>query len=164
MIVALGKKKKGKIMVKPLFNFGLTDDAKLIREEVFVKEQGFAKEFDENDSKAWHLVLYLDGIPISTGRILEIDPETYRIGRVAVRKNFRHMKVGTYTVKFLCNKALSLGARKAVLAAQVDKMAFYRSLGFRPYPDGEVFYEEGVPHTMMYKILTRKRTGYKPFY
>ncbi len=151
-------------MVKPLFHFGLIDDAKLIRKEVFVKEQGFAKEFDENDSKSWHLVLYLDGTPISTGRILEIDPETYQVGRVAVRKDFRHMKVGTYTVKFLCNKALSLGARKAILAAQVDKMPFYHALGFRPYPDGEVFYDEGVAHIMMYKVLIRKKNGYKPFY
>ncbi len=151
-------------MVKPLFHFGLTDDAKLIRKEVFVKEQGFAKEFDENDSKSWHLVLYLDGTPISTGRILEIDPETYQVGRVAVRKDFRHMKVGTYTVKFLCNKALSLGARKAILAAQVDKMPFYHALGFRPYPDGEVFYDEGVAHIMMYKVLIRRKNGYKPFY
>ena len=164
MIVALLRKQKGKIMIKPLFHFGLADDAKLIREEVFVKEQGFAKEFDENDAKSWHLVLYLDGVPISTGRILEIDPETYQIGRVAVRERFRHMKVGTYTVKFLCNKALSLGARKAILAAQVDKMSFYRSIGFRPYPNGEIFYDEGVPHIMMYKVLIRKKNGYKPFY
>ena len=151
-------------MIKPLFHFGLTDDAKLIREEVFIKEQGFAKEFDENDAKSWHLVLYLDGVPISTGRILEIDPETYQIGRVAVRERFRHMKVGTYTVKFLCNKALSLGARKAILSAQSDKTNFYRSLGFRPMADGEITYDEGVPHVTMCKILIRSKKGYRPFH
>ena len=151
-------------MVKPLFHFGITEDAKLIREEVFVKEQGFAEEFDENDPKCWHLVLYLDSTPIATGRIVEVDPETYRIGRVAVRKGFRRMKVGTYTVKFLCNKAISLGARKAILGAQLDKMPFYRSLGFKPYPDGEVFEEQGVPHCMMYKVLIKDKKGYKPFY
>lgn len=151
-------------MVKPLFHFGLPIDAKLIREEVFMKEQGFAEEFDEKDAQAWHLVLYLDEVAISTGRIVEVDPETYQIGRVAVRKNFRHMKVGTYTVKFLCNKALSLGARKAVLASPIDKIGFYRSLGFKPSPDGEVFYEEGVPHIMMRKILIRKKPGCNPLY
>ena len=151
-------------MVKPLFHFGITEDAKLIREEVFVKEQGFAEEFDENDPKCWHLVLYLDSTPIATGRIIEVDPETYRIGRVAVRKGFRRMKVGTYTVKFLCNKAISLGARKAILGAQLDKMPFYRSLGFKPCPDGEVFEEQGVPHCMMYKVLIKDKKGYKPFY
>ncbi len=151
-------------MVKPLFHFGLTPDAKLIREEVFIKEQGFAQEFDEDDEKCWHLVLYLDNVPIATGRLLEVDPETYRIGRVAVRQQFRHMKVGTYTVKFLCNKALSLGARKAILGAQLDKMPFYQGIGFRPCPDGEVYYEEGVPHLMMYKVLIRDKKGYRPFY
>ena len=164
MIVALQEKQKGKIMVKPFFHFGLTEDVKLIREEVFVKEQGFANEFDENDKQCWHLVLYLDNVPISTGRILEVDPETYQISRVAVRKQFRGMKVGTYTVKFLCNKAISLGARKAILLAQEDKVPFYRSIGFRPYPDGEIIYEEGVPHIKMYKILTKKKEGYRPFY
>lgn len=164
MIDALAKKQKGKIMIKPIFHFGLTDDAKLIREEVFVKEQGFVEEFDEIDGKSWHLVLYLDETPISTGRLWEIDPETYQIGRVAVRKEFRHMKVGTYTVKFLCNKALSLGARKAILASQVDKTSFYHAIGFRPFPEGEIFYDEGCPHIMMYKVLIRKKNGYKPFY
>lgn len=151
-------------MVKPLFTFGLSEDAKAIREEVFIKEQGFQNEFDELDAKSWHLVLYLDDAPIATGRVSEVDPETYRIGRVAVRKEFRHMKVGSYTVKFLCNKALSLGARKAILSAQSDKTNFYRSLGFRPMADGEITYDEGVPHVTMCKILIRSKKGYRPFY
>lgn len=147
-----------------MFHLGLTEDAKKLREEVFVKEQGFRNEFDEKDQNCWHLVLYRDRVPIATGRIVEIDPETYQIGRVAVKKEFRHMKVGTYTVKFLCNKALSLGARKAILSAQLDKMDFYRPIGFRPFPDGEIQNEEGVPHIMMYKILIRDKKGYRPFY
>lgn len=151
-------------MVKPSFTFGLSEDAKAIREEVFVKEQGFQKEFDELDAKSWHLVLYLDNTPIATGRVSEVDPETYRIGRVAVKKEFRHMKVGSYTIKFLCNKVLSLGARKAILSAQSDKIGFYRALGFRPVPDGEITYDEGVPHLTMYKILIRGKKSYRPFY
>lgn len=73
-------------MIKPVFTFGLPSDAKALREEVFVQEQGFQNEFGPEDDRCWSLVLYLDDRPIATGRILEIDPETYQIGRVAVKK------------------------------------------------------------------------------
>ncbi len=131
-----------------------------IRLEVFVDEQGFVDEFDEFDKIAWHLVLYLDGYPISTGRIYPLDPETYRIGRVAVRKSFRGQKVGTYTMKFLMNKALQLGARKVVLDAQLDKVPFYKSLRFKAVT-GEVFLEEGAPHVAMEKVIATKRKVYR---
>ena len=36
----------------------LPDEAVEIRENVFVKEQGFEKEFDEIDEKAIHLVMF----------------------------------------------------------------------------------------------------------
>ena len=144
-------------MVKPVFQFGLMEDAKKIREEVFMQEQGFQDEFDDKEKERWNLVLYLDGVPISTGRLEEEDPETYWIQRIAVRKPYRGMKVGTYTVKFLCNKAISLGARKAILNAQLDKVPFYRSLGFREDPNGEVFLEEGLPHIKMTKVLVRPK-------
>jgi predicted GNAT family N-acyltransferase len=93
-------------MIKEAFTFGLPKDAEEIRQEVFTLEQGFAPEIDldEHDKEAWHVVLYLDGYPISTGRVFPEDPETYHIGRVAVRKKFRGMKVGSYTMKFLCTK------------------------------------------------------------
>lgn len=144
-------------MIKPEFHFSLPPDAKAIREEVFVKEQGFQHEFDEHDPKSWHLVLYLDGHPIATGRIFEVDPETYRIGRIAVLKAYRGMSVGTYVVKFLCNKIISLGARKAVLRAQLDKQGFYKKIGFRPDPNGEIVLDEGVPHIEMSKVLVRSK-------
>ncbi len=35
----------------------LPKDAKFIREEVFMKEQGFLNEFDDIDSRCLHLVI-----------------------------------------------------------------------------------------------------------
>ena len=50
----------------------LPDDARLIREMVFVKEQGFEDEFDDQDAAATHLVLYGDdGTPMGTGRFFK---------------------------------------------------------------------------------------------
>ena len=91
-------------MVKEKFSIGVTEDARLIRTEVFMVEQGFKNEFDELDDEAWELVLYLDNVPVSTGRLEKIDPETYRIERVAVRKAYRDLQFGTYTMKFLMRK------------------------------------------------------------
>lgn len=42
----------------------LPDEAKEIRLEVFVKEQGFEEEFDDIDETAAHIVLF-DGSPPS---------------------------------------------------------------------------------------------------
>ena len=145
-------------MIKEVFTFGLPKDAERIRQEVFTLEQGFAPEIDldEHDKEAWHVVLYLDGYPISTGRVFPEDPETYHIGRVAVRKKFRGMKVGAYTMKFLCTKAKTLGARKVVLGAQLDKVPFYKTLGFKEQT-GEIFDDGGAPHVMMEKILVKPK-------
>ena len=114
-------------------------------------------DIDEKDPVSWHVVLYLDGTPISTGRVFEDDPETYHIGRICVKKPYRGRKVGTYTMKFLMTKAKTLGARKVILGAQVSKMGFYKKLGFRPVPYSGVFDDGGVPHQMMYKVLTKKK-------
>ena len=48
-------------MIQMHMQQGLSQDARIIRQEVFVEEQGFHHEFDEIDSRAWHLVLYENG-------------------------------------------------------------------------------------------------------
>jgi predicted GNAT family N-acyltransferase len=146
-------------MIEPKFSIGLTPDARKIRMAVFVEEQGYQNEFDDDDQTAWHLVLYSDNIPMGTARLLEVDPETYRIGRVAVLSQYRHRKVGSYLVKFMETKARTLGARKVILGAQLDKAPFYQKLGYSPNAEGEVYLDEGHPHIMMEKILVKKH-GY----
>lgn len=142
-------------MITPKFTIGASLEARTIREEVFVQEQGFRDEFDEYDETSPSLVLFLDGYPIATGRLRALNPERYKIERVAVRKAFRGKKVGTYCVKFLCTKIKTMGGRVACLHAQVDKMPFYERLGFAVVGDGEILYEEGVPHIEMEKILVK---------
>lgn len=140
-------------MIENRFYFSLPEEAKAIREDVFIKEQGFQNEFDEHDKDSWFLVLYYNGYPVSTGRIYPENPETYHLGRVAVRKAFRGHLLGTYTVKFLCTKAKTLGGRIIILDAQADKIAFYKKLGFKDISNGEIQMDEGVPHIRMQKIL-----------
>ena len=148
-------------MVKPVFQIGLHPDAKLIREEVFCQEQGFKNEFDELDQTAISLVLYLDEKPIATGRLTKVDPATYQIGRVAVRKPYRHQQVGSYLMEFLCQKARELGAKTAIVHAQLDKRDFYNRLGFYEFAGGVIDYDEGCPHIYLGKDLYAGKARYR---
>jgi predicted GNAT family N-acyltransferase len=150
-------------MIEPKFSLGLPEDARKIRQTVFVEEQGYEHEFVNDDDDCWCLVLYFNGTPIATGRIKEVDPETYRIGRVAVLKEFRGKKVGTYVLKFLETKIRTLGGRKVILGAQIDKRGFYEKCGYHA-SEGEIFFDEGHPHLWMEKSLERKlyRHRYSP--
>ncbi len=57
----------------------------LIRQQVFVEEQGFVNEFDDIDHEAYHAVIYTGGYPIATGRLFDENGEAH-IGRICVRK------------------------------------------------------------------------------
>ena len=63
----------------------LCEDAKQIRTEVFVAEQGFETEFDDTDSKARHIVGYDGEKPVAVCRYFyDEEHKSYMIGRIAV--------------------------------------------------------------------------------
>ena len=65
-------------------------DAKIVRQEVFVEEQGFKMEFDEIDNHAIHVTLYLDKVLAGCARMYaDIEKDVMRIGRIALRKPYR---------------------------------------------------------------------------
>jgi predicted GNAT family N-acyltransferase len=150
--------------VQAKFTFGITDDAKKIRQEVFVDEQGFKDDVDEIDKTAVELVLYLDNLPIATARMYEVDPETYHVGRVCVRKPYRGHKIGSYLMKFIEVKAKSLGARKLILDSQLPREGFYLAIGYKTSGDGEVFIEEGQPHIHMEKIIVKPKANKRRYH
>ena len=47
----------------------LSEDEKMIRETVFLKEQKFTVEFDDTDNIATHIVMYLDNQPVGCCRL-----------------------------------------------------------------------------------------------
>ena len=143
-------------MVQARFYHDLPLEARQIRQEVFVEEQGFREEFEDDESIYIHLVIFLDDEPISTARIKKLDPERYQLQRMAVRKPFRSMKIGTYTLKFCQTKIKTLGGREVVLEAQLDKADFYAKNGFKPI-DGEIVYDQDCPHIWMHKTIVRPK-------
>lgn len=124
--------------------------ASKVRTEVFVEEQGIAREdeWDEADATAVHAVLYnrLDQ-PIATGRLLQPAPGVAKIGRMAVRRAVRGAQHGAEILQALLQAAAQRGDREAQLHAQRSAEGFYRRLGFAV--SGEPFDEVGIAHVEM---------------
>lgn len=131
-------------------------DAYAVRTSVFVNEQGFSAEIeiDDIDKTAYHIVMFDGPKPIATGRVFPERPgnkDTYVIGRVAVLKRYRGEGVGFKLMATLEECAKSLGAKKAILGAQLQAKEFYEKCGYREY--GEGYMEEQCPHVHMDKEL-----------
>ncbi|MYM71998.1 MULTISPECIES: GNAT family N-acetyltransferase [Duganella] len=124
----------------------LSADAKAIRTEVFVEEQGVPAELemDSMDALCLHAVAYeADGTPVGTGRLL---PDGH-IGRMAVRKSARGSGVGGELLQALMVQAKARGDLLVALSAQTHAAPFYQRHGFAI--EGEEFYEAGIAHINM---------------
>lgn len=131
----------------------LPDDARKIREEVFVHEQGFKEEFDTVDNYATHFVAYdCLGRPMGTCRIFTgDDANEYYLGRLAVLPKFRARNIGKELVAAAEKYALSNGAHAMKLHSQCRASSFYEKCGYSQF--GEIDYEEQCPHIWMFKTL-----------
>ena len=130
----------------------LPKEAMDIRQEVFVQEQGFHDEFDDIDKIAWHILLYCDKQPAACCRLFPSQREnTYTIGRVAVRKQYRGQDFGKLIMQHAENWLCEKRVRTLELSAQVRVRAFYESLGYTA--SGEEYLDEFCPHIHMEKQL-----------
>lgn len=122
-----------------------------IREEVFIREQGFHDEFDQLDGSALHLLCQVEGEDAGCARIFPEEDGRWHIGRVAVRAPFRKRKVGAAIMAQCHEKIQALGGRTAVLSAQCRASGFYEKLGYQRV-SGE-YLDEYCPHVAMEKKL-----------
>ncbi len=128
-----------------------------IRKEVFVEEQGIPEEleFDNLDKTAIHCLIFStenievmeQNKAVATGRLILSEDGTFKIGRIAVRKEERGKHYGDMLVKMLISKAFECGARNVKLSAQVRAVKFYESIGFTTL--GKVYMEDGIEHIGM---------------
>jgi YbgC/YbaW family acyl-CoA thioester hydrolase len=132
----------------------LERDAAGVRTEVFVQEQGIAREdeWDEADKTAVHAVVYnhMD-LPLATGRLLVAAPGVGKIGRMASKRVLRGSQLGRQVLDALTAKAKERGDREVLLHAQSSAAGFYAKSGFTQR--GEPFDEVGIAHIEMYKSL-----------
>ena len=126
-----------------------TDDICAIRYEVFVDDQNVPEELeiDGLDGEAKHVLTFVDGLPIGTGRILSDG----HIGRVAVLKNYRGLGIGKSIMKELIKCAQDLSLEKVWLSSQWHAHSFYLDLGFVCV--GEIYKEAGIDHIKMFRTL-----------
>ena len=127
---------------------GVIDDSfRNIRLEVFVKEQGVNEdaEFDDFDLTVPHLVIFLDGEPVATGRIIPYGEATVKLGRIAVKKDKRGLGLGEKVVLELLRKAREDGAKKVLIGSQSHAVGFYEKCGFSLVGTPE-YLEENIPH------------------
>lgn len=131
---------------------GLSQDARVIRQEVFVEEQGFCHEFDDTDFIAWHLVLYENEQAAGCCRLFSSDdPDVYILGRLAVRKSCRGRQDGERLVREAEAWLRGRQVKRLALSAQVRVRPFYEKLGFTA--SGDEYLDEYCPHIHMEKEL-----------
>jgi predicted GNAT family N-acyltransferase len=133
-------------------------DSHEIRRKVFINEQNVPPELeiDGTDEFAKGLVVYDNGIPAATGRLIMLEgPEgcslqsqkNMTVGRVAVLKEYRGQGLGDLVVRMLIRRAFEEGHTTQVAHVQTHARGFYAKLGF--YEVGEEYLDAGIPHITM---------------
>jgi predicted GNAT family N-acyltransferase len=116
-----------------------------IREAVFIAEQAVPAEleWDSDDASAVHFLAYEGEYPMGTARLL---PDGH-IGRVAVLKDWRGLKVGEKLIHTVIAEAEKRGLKQQMLSAQVHATSFYERFGFSVVSDE--YLDAGIPHVDM---------------
>jgi predicted GNAT family N-acyltransferase len=143
--------KKSVILIQPWHE--VADQARLIREAVFIQEQGvpIAMEWDEHDPTASHALAFHRKQCVGTGRLIDIDQSHCQIGRMSVLKSYRRQGIGGQLFCALLAHGKERGFTGFHLHAQLAALPFYQKWGF--VAEGEIYLEAGLPHRNM--ILLR---------
>lgn len=128
-------------------------ESRFIRETVFLDEQGFEKEYDENDNIAKHIVIYENDEAIGTCRLYWDDEvNCYHVGRIAVLKPHRGKGLGIKIVTEAEKIIKEMGGKEVFISGQVQVVEFYvKKLGYTQY--GDVYLEEKKPHVALKKSI-----------
>ena len=126
----------------------LTEQGKKIREEVFIKEQGFNVEIDDVDNFAYHVIYMHDNKAVAACRFFNTDnSQSYHIGRFAVKKEYRNKHIGKNMLNEVIKEIKKLNGKEIVLSSQLSAVGFYLKCGFTIISD--LYYEQHCPHKDM---------------
>jgi|LSQX01.2.fsa_nt_gb predicted GNAT family N-acyltransferase len=119
-----------------------------IRIEVFVEEQQvpLEEEHDSEDLTAKHFGVFSGDVLVGTGRLMTRGNMGI-IGRVAVRREFRGLGLGSGLIRYMVRDARSQAMEEIILGAQIQAQKFYETLGF--CVEGPSYLDGGIPHRMM---------------
>jgi predicted GNAT family N-acyltransferase len=121
-----------------------------IRQEVFVDELGYPREYERDglDSEAIHVLVYEQekgANPskekvVATGRIT-LEGNSCSISKIAVLKEYRNKEYGDFAVRMLINKAFTAGIGEVRVEVTSKTAEFFRKIGFQY---GEMAEDSGV--------------------
>ncbi len=116
-----------------------------IRTPVFIEEQQVAPDFewDEIDASAIHLLAMADNQAIACLRIIDFK----KIGRMAVLKEWRGLRLGTALLLEAVHICKSHGSSSIYLSAQTHAIGFYEKCGFTV--TSAVYQDVDIPHVDM---------------
>lgn len=129
----------------------LIEQAKQVREIVFVQEQGIdaSLEYDDLDDVCTHVVGLLDSEPVTTARLRPIDSTIGKVERVATIQSARGRGYGKDIMNEVERVAKRQGLDELRLGAQLTALPFYEKLGYEAF--GDEFLDADIPHRMMRK-------------
>ena len=118
-----------------------------IRQEVFVKEQHVdtTLEYDGQDSKATHYILYFNKIPIGTAR-WRLTSKGIKLERFAILQDYRNKGIGKNLLEKVLTDVISEN-QVLYLHAQEKAVSYYQRAGFAIV--GNIFIEAGINHYKM---------------
>jgi predicted GNAT family N-acyltransferase len=128
-------------------NSALFQQALLIRETVFVMEQGVDKSLEySGDSDAMHYLVFDNETPVCTARWRKTD-KGIKLERFAVLAEYRSKGAGKIVLEKIINDIKPLN-QYVYLHAQEGAVSFYLKNGFQIV--GEMFLEAGIKHFKMF--------------
>ena len=124
-----------------------------IRTTVFVLEQGFKEEFDQDDNNCIQVLMFDGDKPIGTCRSLFSKEHNCQvIGRFAIYKEYRGQHLGEKMMSYMEQILLErFGHIKVGVSAQIEASGFYSKCGYKKTE--ERYLDQNHPHVFMYKNL-----------
>ncbi|AKO64984.1 hypothetical protein VI34_03850 [Methylophilales bacterium MBRSG12] len=116
-----------------------------LRTEVFIKEQNIPEEleWDKDDEDAHHVGILSNDILIAYARVLI--KQKIHIGRMAVRKKYRRLGMGSFLLSNIINQVDSWQySKKIMLSAQEQAIPFYEKNLFQIR--GNKYLDAGIIH------------------
>ncbi|UZE52112.1 GNAT family N-acetyltransferase [Rhodopseudomonas sp. P2A-2r] len=128
-----------------------------IRSAVYIAEQEcpYLEEFDGNDFSSTHLLAYVGNEPVGCLRIRYF-ADFAKIERLAVRKEFRKMRISPHLVEAAIELCQAKGYQRLYGHAQKRLVKFWSQFGFRTFEGGQELVFSDFDYVEM-QMMTERR-------
>ncbi len=129
--------------------------AKDIRERVLRKPLGltFTEQDMAEDQADIHFIMKdpANGVVAGTVVMKPLSDSNWRLRQLAVEPKYQGQNIGGFLTRHCEGFARQKGAQKVILHSRLNVVKFYQNMGYVSV--GEEFYEVGIPHFRMEKVL-----------